>query len=96
MKEKTRATWLGRIEEWRRSGKTAEEFAAGQPFSGGTLTWRASQLRRRVVPVADQLPVWARHGLQSAVHVVIIARYGHREAEAIGGGAYSDVRFTGE
>jgi hypothetical protein len=45
MKEKTRATWLARIEEWRRSGKTAEEFAAGQPFSGGTLTWRASQLR---------------------------------------------------
>lgn len=45
MKEKTRTTWLARIEEWRRSGKTAEEFAAGQPFSGGTLTWRASQLR---------------------------------------------------
>ena len=34
------------MEEWRRSGKTAEEFAVGQPFSGGTLAWRASQLKR--------------------------------------------------
>ena|SRR6187551_2260089 len=46
MKDTTRATWLARIEEWRRSGKTAKEFAEGQPFSGGTLTWRASQLKR--------------------------------------------------
>lgn len=45
MKDTTRATWLARIEEWRRSGKTAEEFAKDQPFSGGTLIWRASQLR---------------------------------------------------
>lgn len=48
MKDTTRATWLARIEEWRRSGKTAEEFASGQPFSGGTLTWRASQMKREV------------------------------------------------
>ena len=47
MRDSTRATWVARIEEWKRSGKTAEEFAAGQPFSGGTLTWRASQLRHR-------------------------------------------------
>ena len=46
MKDTTRATWAARIEEWRRSGKTATEFAEGQPFSGGTLTWRASQLKR--------------------------------------------------
>ena len=48
MKDATRATWLARIEEWRRSGKTAEAFAEGQPFSGGTLTWRASQMKREV------------------------------------------------
>jgi hypothetical protein len=46
MKDTTRATWAARIEEWRRSGKTAKEFAEGHPFSGGTLTWRASQLKR--------------------------------------------------
>jgi hypothetical protein len=46
MKDTTRATWAARIEEWRRSGKTAKAFAEGQPFSGGTLTWRASQLKR--------------------------------------------------
>jgi hypothetical protein len=50
MKDTTRAMWLTRIEEWRRSGKTAEEFAEGQPFSGGTLTWRASQLRHELSP----------------------------------------------
>lgn len=48
MKEATRTTWVERVEEWKKSGKTAAEFAAGQPFSGGTLTWRASQLRRSV------------------------------------------------
>lgn len=49
MKDATRATWAARVEEWRRSGKTAEEFAADQPFSGGTLAWRASQLKRETV-----------------------------------------------
>ena len=48
MKGTTRATWLARIEEWRRSGKSAEAFSEGQPFSGGTLTWRASQMKREV------------------------------------------------
>jgi hypothetical protein len=48
MKEATRATWVERIEEWKKSGKTAAEFAEGRPFSGGTLMWRASQLRRSV------------------------------------------------
>ena len=46
MKDTTKATWIARVEEWKRSGKTAAEFAEGQPFSGGTLTWRACQLRR--------------------------------------------------
>lgn len=45
MKETTKATWVPRVEEWKRSGKTAEEFANGQAFTGGTLKWRASQLR---------------------------------------------------
>lgn len=48
MKDTTRERWLARIEEWRSSGKTAEEFAEGQPFSSGTLTCRASQLRHEL------------------------------------------------
>ena len=46
MRETTKATWVPRIEEWKKSGKTAMEFAIGQPFTEGTLTWRARQLRR--------------------------------------------------
>jgi hypothetical protein len=46
MKEATREIWATRVEEWQKSGKTADEFAAAQPFSAGTLIWRASQLRR--------------------------------------------------
>jgi len=37
--------WVGRIEEWTRSGQSAAEFAEGKPFTSGTLTWAASRLR---------------------------------------------------
>ena len=46
MKEKTKVRWAGLVEEWKRSGKTAAQFAEGKPFSAGTLTWRACQLRQ--------------------------------------------------
>ena len=38
--------WLERIRQWHESGKTAEEFAVGQPFKASTLKWRAAELRR--------------------------------------------------
>jgi hypothetical protein len=38
--------WAERIRQWQESGKTAEEFAAGQPFKASTLKWRAAELRR--------------------------------------------------
>lgn len=47
MKAETQAVWAKRVEEWRKSGKTATEFAAGQPFAGSTLQWAASRLRRK-------------------------------------------------
>ena len=43
---KTDAKWLERIRLWKESGKTAEEFAVGQPFKASTLKWRAAELRR--------------------------------------------------
>lgn len=43
---KTDAKWLERIRQWKESGKTAEEFAVGQPFKASTLKWRAAELRR--------------------------------------------------
>jgi hypothetical protein len=38
--------WIERIRQWKESGKTAEEFAAGQPYKASTLKWRAAGLRR--------------------------------------------------
>ena len=46
MKQKTEAVWAERIEEWIRSGQSATEFAEGKPYTGGTLSWAASQLRK--------------------------------------------------
>jgi hypothetical protein len=38
--------WVERIRQWKESGKTAEDFAAGQPYKASTLKWRAAGLRR--------------------------------------------------
>lgn len=38
--------WVERIRQWKESGKTAEDFAAGQSYKASTLKWRASELRR--------------------------------------------------
>jgi transposase len=43
---KTDEKWVERIREWKGSGKTAEEFTAGQPYKASTLKWKAAQLRR--------------------------------------------------
>jgi transposase len=42
----TDAKWTERIRQWKESGKTAAEFAEGQPFKASTLKWRAAELRR--------------------------------------------------
>lgn len=42
----TNATWRSRVAAWRASGKTAEEFSAGQGFAAGTLHWWSSRLGR--------------------------------------------------
>jgi hypothetical protein len=46
MKEETTAVWAERIEEWKRSGKSAPEFAADKPYASSTMIWAASRLRR--------------------------------------------------
>jgi hypothetical protein len=43
---KTDAKWLERIRQWKESGKSAEEFAEGQPFKATTLKWRDAEQRR--------------------------------------------------
>lgn len=41
----TAAKWSDRVRDWRASGKTAEEFAAGQNFEATTLRYWASRLK---------------------------------------------------
>ena len=54
MKSSTEAMWVERIEEWTRSGWSAAEFSEGKPFTSGTLTWAASQLRNGSVVKGKQ------------------------------------------
>ena len=41
----TEAKWAERVREWRASGKTAEEFAAGFEYEVSTLRYWASRLK---------------------------------------------------
>ena len=45
MTKHTRAKWAERIQEWRASGLSAEEFAAGADYEPASLRWAASQLQ---------------------------------------------------
>jgi hypothetical protein len=52
---RTEAAWSKRVEAWRASGLTAEEYSAGRGFAAGTLRWWSSRLgraRRVSAPVA--------------------------------------------
>jgi hypothetical protein len=42
------AVWKKRVASWRASGKTAEAFSEGRPWSAGTLRWWSSRLRREL------------------------------------------------
>lgn len=42
----TGAKWSERVRDWRASGKTAEEFAAGHEFEPSTLRYWASRLKK--------------------------------------------------
>jgi hypothetical protein len=41
----TEAKWSERVREWKASGQTAKEFAAGRDFKASTLVYWASCLR---------------------------------------------------
>jgi hypothetical protein len=59
--------WFKRVEAWRASGETAEEFSGHEGFAANTLRWWASKLKRepevrlvrlaRVVRSAPTAPV---------------------------------------
>jgi hypothetical protein len=39
--------WAARLEAWRASGKSADEFCAGHGYSAKNLVWWSSYLRRK-------------------------------------------------
>jgi hypothetical protein len=41
----TEVKWVGRVRDWRASGKTAEAFVLGQGFEASTLRYWASRLK---------------------------------------------------
>jgi len=49
-----RAEWRKRVTEWKRSGLTAEVFAAERGFSPRTLLWWSSTLRRPTARLANR------------------------------------------
>ena len=67
----TETKWAERIREWRSSGKTAQEFAAGQDFEASTLRYWASELNRRA---RQSRPVGAAPPTAKRVRMVRVRR----------------------
>ena len=45
----TERKWAERVQEWRASGASADDFARGRGFESSTLRWWSSRLRRGAV-----------------------------------------------
>jgi len=46
--------WAARLEAWRASGKSANEFCAEHGYSAKNLVWWSSHLRRKSAPTAKR------------------------------------------
>src|SRR4051812_19916997 len=49
----SRAQWQKRVAQWKKSGLTAEGFAAQEGLNPGTLLWWSSRLRRLAAGEAE-------------------------------------------
>lgn len=76
MRAETEAAWSERVEEWRKSGKTAEEFAADKPYKGSTLQWAASRLRATTPGrrTRRKVPDRRRRGKAKEIHLAKVVR----------------------
>ncbi len=91
MKPKTEAVWAGRIEEWGRSGQSATEFAEGKPYTGGTLSWAASQLRQRTRSKAKPREGRARVEPKQKLRIAEVVRRPSRVVIAEGLGVVVEI-----
>lgn len=79
MAKTTRAEWAGRVQRWKESGQTKEEFAAANGCNAGTLGWWRSRLRKEArepigfvevalaAPPAGRVEIVLRSGVRIAV-----------------------------
>jgi hypothetical protein len=44
----TESKWTERVQTWKSSGQSADDYAQGQGYAASTLRWWASRLGRRV------------------------------------------------
>jgi transposase len=56
MERATRETWAKRVGDWKRSGLTAEEYAARTEVKASTLLWWSSQLNRSALTRVSAAP----------------------------------------
>ena len=49
----TKAEWKKRVERWNKSGKTADEFAAGEGLKAKQLVWWRWKLGAECAPLKD-------------------------------------------
>lgn len=72
----TETKWAARVQAWRASGRTAEEFAADEDYEPSTLRFWASRLKAQAsasspaVPIARVIRRRARPGASDAIEVV--------------------------
>jgi len=97
MKPNTEAIWAERIGEWDRSGQSATEFAEGKPYTSGTLTWAASQLRKGLRGAEKRREMGARSTRKPKIRMAEVVRRPTRTAVAESvileiGGAVISVR----
>jgi hypothetical protein len=66
---RTEACWRERVQAWRDSGQTPEDFVVGKDFAASTLRVWIGRLRRRAPPGFVQLvPKIAAHGEGTSTH----------------------------
>jgi hypothetical protein len=83
VRAETEAAWAERVEEWRRSGRTAEEFAADKAYAGSTLQWAASRLRARTPGRRKQREVSdGRCDAAKGIHLAKVVRRARRDESA--------------
>lgn len=86
----TESKWAERIQEWKSSGQSAEDFARGREFKASTLRWWAGRFGRGAIGEAARAKAPAAKGSVRIARVV-----SSKKADTLTvrvGGAHIEVR----